>query len=562
MQLSKFDIGAEILAILTKGMYPDPRDAVREYIQNSIDAKAQNVTVKVRQNSIVIEDDGIGMDYSTLRKAIRVGVSDKRPGKDVGFMGIGIYSAFHLCDTLTIYTRKKGKLPQILSMDFEGMRTLLDEQKEQRLNGEIKSEDLTDLQTLLQTYITLPDESNVSEDEYPISNSGTRIELVGLNPILDDLLNKFDDLASYLRDVVPLRFDKEKFEWAELIENKIKQDSKIHNANFELINLKLQVGSQSKWLYRPYTNELFSNNKSFQPDFFEIKSGNTFLGIAWGCLNSTRDRIKITDTKNNSTTKENSLRGFLIKKQGFSIGKREALAKYFGSSNTFFDRYTGEIIILNNEILPNASRNDLESSSLKKDLLLQIQTKVAPSFIAIANKFQEEDKAREVLLEKGNSLKKVLAEYNPNEDNYNVYLEQIRTIDDVISALKKKKSKFSELHKKDANIVMDSAEKLKREISIKFQDLYSKKKKTHSNKTSQKGTTIEIAENLDKYTAEEVSTKYDSLLHLIDNLGIEYSDEMEYLIRLIDEKFVQGLATSNSNYHQLLNELKNDFENQ
>jgi len=35
MKLSKFDIGAEIISILTKGMYQDPRDALREYIQNA-----------------------------------------------------------------------------------------------------------------------------------------------------------------------------------------------------------------------------------------------------------------------------------------------------------------------------------------------------------------------------------------------------------------------------------------------------------------------------------------------------------------------------------------------
>ncbi len=34
MRFNKFDIGVEIIAILTRGMYPDPKDALREYIQN------------------------------------------------------------------------------------------------------------------------------------------------------------------------------------------------------------------------------------------------------------------------------------------------------------------------------------------------------------------------------------------------------------------------------------------------------------------------------------------------------------------------------------------------
>ena len=104
MKLSKFDIGAEIISIITKGMYPDPKDALREYIQNGIDAKAKDISIKIRQESIVIEDDGKGMNRKTLRDSVRMGVSDKNPSKDIGFMGIGIYSSFHLCGKMTIFS--------------------------------------------------------------------------------------------------------------------------------------------------------------------------------------------------------------------------------------------------------------------------------------------------------------------------------------------------------------------------------------------------------------------------------------------------------------------------
>ena len=85
MKVDKFDIGAEVISILTRGMYPDPRDAIREYIQNAIDAGSTSVDVKVRPSSVVIEDDGSGMDYKTMRRSVRIGISDKKPGKDIGF---------------------------------------------------------------------------------------------------------------------------------------------------------------------------------------------------------------------------------------------------------------------------------------------------------------------------------------------------------------------------------------------------------------------------------------------------------------------------------------------
>jgi len=554
MKLTKFDIGAEIISILTRGMYPDPRDAVREYIQNGIDAGAKHIDVKVRQNSVVIEDYGSGMDYKTLRKALRVGVSDKTPGKDVGFMGIGIYSAFHLCNKLTIYTRKKNMSPQILSMDFEGMRTVLKDQQELRLNKEITSEDLTDLQTLLETYIDLPDEGTVEEDEYPIEH-GTRVELVGLDRELDDLLNSFDDLANYLRDVVPLHFS-DKFKWGKMIEEKIAQVCKQHNAHFQLVNINLQVGSQITPLYRPYTDEVFSNDTPFEPDFFDIKSGHTFIGIAWGCLNSSRDRLKLPRKNDNFP----NLRGFIIKKQGFSIGKRDDLSQYFGNSNTFYHRYTGEVIIVNNDILPNAARNGLEASDLKKKFLYQLQTKVAPHYIFDANKFQEEDKAREVLEKQGNELKRVLVSYNPNEDNPDNILRLIGATDEIIEALKSKKNKnkFNPDDKKEAQKLINSAEKLNREILIKFNDLTNKKKPRK--RRPNKSTTTEVAEDLSGYSAKDVIT-YESLTELIQSVDIDFNDDVKKILDLIDETFIQAVAKTKNNYYQLLNQLKDDFEN-
>lgn len=558
MQLSKFDIGAEILAILTKGMYPDPRDAVREYIQNSIDAKAANVTVKVRQNSVVIEDDGVGMDYATLRKAVRLGVSDKRPGKDVGFMGIGIYSAFHLCDNLTIYTRKNELLPQLLSMDFKGMRVLLEEQKEKRLNGEISSEDLTDLQTLLQTYIQMPDEGVIDTAEYPVKN-GTRIEIVGLNPILDDSLNKFDTLSEYLQNVVPLKFDQKNFKWAEVIEKKIKQVCETHNATFELINLQLQVGSKIESLYRPYKDSEFNFDSPQEPIFKEIETNGIFFGIAWGCLNAYDN----SPTGRRTTRIANKrLRGFLLKKQGFSIGSREDLAPYFSQSNAHFDRYTGELIIVNNHLLPNAARNNFEASPLRSILFKAIEIDIKNYYNGKGDKYQEDEKAKDVLLSTGNKFKQVLVEYNPNEDNPHSLLKWVGEIKEIQSALSKKRlSNLYDEDKKIAQNIINASEKLNREILLRF-DLLTSKKKARKSVAQEKDTKSEIADTVKNFIAAEVTIKFETLLELVNHLEINYNDEMKQLLELIDSRFIQSMATTKTNYFQLLLDLKSDFENQ
>src|SRR5258706_1794425 len=303
MNLTRHDIGSEIISILTRGMYPGPRDAVREYIQNAVDAKATKVEVKVRQNSAVIEDNGIGMDYPVLRNALKLGISDKVPGRDVGFMGIGLYSSFHLCERLTIYTRKAANQPLKLEINFAGMRNLLLEQKKERIRDHLAGDGLIDLQTLLEKHIELTE--NLPLDDYPVEG-GTRVELLGLDPILGDFLSNFNDLSNYLKDVVPLHFDQTGLEWAEEIETRILDTCNKLNAQFDVVDLALQVQSESANLYRPYTDADFDNNDPQQPRFKEIKKDGALIGIAWGCLNSTRKRI---------VNKE--MRGFLLKKKGF-----------------------------------------------------------------------------------------------------------------------------------------------------------------------------------------------------------------------------------------------------
>ena len=96
--VESWEIGAELLDILSRGLYSDAKDAIREYVQNGVDAQATRVTITVRGPSATIRDDGLGMDWDTLRRARRFGISDKNPHIHVGFRGIGIYAAFGMCE--------------------------------------------------------------------------------------------------------------------------------------------------------------------------------------------------------------------------------------------------------------------------------------------------------------------------------------------------------------------------------------------------------------------------------------------------------------------------------
>ncbi|MCL4856989.1 MAG: ATP-binding protein, partial [Flavobacteriales bacterium] len=412
MKLSKFDIGAEIISIITKGMYPDPKDALREYIQNGVDAHAKKMSVKVRQESIVVEDDGIGMDFDTLRKAIRIGISDKSPTKNVGFMGIGIYSSFHLCDKLTIFSRGSKDIPNKLEMDFGKMKLILEKQKDKRLKGEIQSEELIDLQTILEDCISLSNDGELDKNSFPAK--GTRVELSKIEPEFYTALSNFDEVSDYLRNVIPLKFNEKEFKYAKQIEDEISRICSEKNQKFELVSLTLQVNSKIEELYRPYRNMDFSKDSiPLEPIFHNIESGDVFFGVAWGCLNSQRKKL---DNKN--------LRGFILKKQGFSIGNRESLIKFFPRGNTFFDRYSGEVIIVNPKLLPNASRNDIEYSPLRS-VFYESLTMVADKFDDEGHKYQEISKADEDLANLHTNVKEQLGSYNEFEEDTEVLVGRI-----------------------------------------------------------------------------------------------------------------------------------------
>lgn len=550
MKLTKFDIGAEVISIITKGMYPDPKDALREYIQNGVDAHAKNINVKVRQESIIVEDNGVGMNHSVLRNAVRVGISDKNPTKNVGFMGIGIYSSFHLCDKLTIYSKGSDGIPNRLEMDFGKMKSVLSEQQSKRFNNEINSEELIDLQTLLETCINLTEDDELTQESFP--TTGTRVELTKIEGEFYSALSDFEEVSEYLRNVIPLHFDKEKFIYAIEIEDYISKICDEKNQKFEIIDLTLQVNVKSEKLFRPYRNIDFNKQKLPQsPVFFPIESNGEFFGVMWGCLNSVRKKL---DNKN--------LRGFLLKKQGFTIGNRESLLKFFPRKNTFFDRYSGEIIIVNPKILPNASRNDIEYSPLRSSFYKAL-TEVAEKYDDLGNEFQEFDKGDEELAELYEKLKIELGSYNEFEEDSEILIDRIVFLKGIKDKLQGRidRKGFSPDSEPKAETLL--AQVLAFEITIqqRIKILTETKKKSQPDPVTSK---TDIAKNIAEIEviSSEPHKNYESLFELLTDLEYPIDDDLQTVIFIIDEMFIQRLAKSKADYYEQLSLLKERIQNE
>ncbi len=383
------DIGAELLPVITKGIYRDPLDTLREYIQNAIDAKAKKVEIQVSQDLVSVRDDGTGMAKEIARKAIRLGMSEKDPNEDVGFRGIGVYSAFNVCNELEIYTKPEKGVSSRLIFEFAKIRGMLEQEEKRRINGE-------PARLFLEKLLN----ESVRAEEYhdcPLENTGTLVIMKGIQGNVYRRLIDRDQVIEYLHGVVPLPFNP-KFKHKNRIEAKFEEE------DYRVITLELTIRGHKEQLFRPYRDVIFTHRTGFGPKFFQIKNklGRGKLGFAWVCLNDARKYLP-----------ERNLRGLLIKKFGFSVGGRDAFTKFF-SRAVFNNRVTGEVIITDERLIPNAARTEFEPSQIRDSLYMGF-AEIAAEISSWANGIQDELKAKEELQSISPSIFHILKVIPANE---------------------------------------------------------------------------------------------------------------------------------------------------
>lgn len=368
----KEDIGAEILPILTSGLYRHALDTLREYIQNSIDARARNIAIAIDPDVVSISDDGAGMTWDQARQAIRLGISEKNPLHDIGFRGIGIYSAFNLCDRLEIYTRpSRQRTGFVLRFDFRKMRDELLKESERGKQGLPPG---LYLEKLLRSTVSVSEDDSAAQ-----STRGTIAILSEVRPEVYDILMNWQLVTEYLQNTVPLPF-RPGFKRRRTIERRFREE------DYRTVNgLSLQVGAQKELLYRPYHNEMFSHGGEYPPKFIDVSSNGQKFGFAWIYINDARRVLP-----------DAALRGILIKKFGFSIANRSFLEPFFGRT-VFSRRLTGELIVQHKDLIPNAARSDFEPNTTRQTFFQDALPKFISTTSAWANDIQQREKADEVM---------------------------------------------------------------------------------------------------------------------------------------------------------------------
>ena len=127
-------ISHRIIQLFSEGLYSSSHKAIEELVSNSFDAGAQNVHVILSPDltdqhaTIVVIDDGEGMDVNTLKEHWIIGKSTRRQGarkptrKPIGKFGIGKLATFVLAERLTHICRSEGKI-WAASMDYSRLES-------------------------------------------------------------------------------------------------------------------------------------------------------------------------------------------------------------------------------------------------------------------------------------------------------------------------------------------------------------------------------------------------------------------------------------------------------
>lgn len=95
-------------------LYGESIELIRELVNNAYDADATEVKVTMREDAIVVEDDGIGMDLNGLKQYFNIGSSFKKNnpksakfGRDrIGEFGIGKFASLSACSHFEVWTKR------------------------------------------------------------------------------------------------------------------------------------------------------------------------------------------------------------------------------------------------------------------------------------------------------------------------------------------------------------------------------------------------------------------------------------------------------------------------
>ena len=348
--------GKQILDIITSGMYSNSLMAIREYVQNAVDAMDEAVRLGMlnaddgrvdllldgKERSIAICDNGVGVPAGRVPDVLcAIGVSSKTLGASRGFRGIGRLGGIGYCDKVVFETRSSKKEPiSVVTWDAK------------RLRNECRSDGATtDAARVIEDVVSLvrrPAHSGDSEHFF-------RVTMQGVHRFHRDDLMSVSAVRSYLSQVAPVPFDFNGFPFA--------RDVNTHLAAMDGYRA-YSVFVEGQQVFRPHTEVVTVSGKSTDKisdvELFDVRgrSGQE-IGRGWYAKMGYRASIPPSI----------GMRGIRVRQGNIEVGDEHFLAEVF-AERRFATWHVGEIHV-NYALKVNARRDGFEQSPDFEALLEQ-----------------------------------------------------------------------------------------------------------------------------------------------------------------------------------------------
>ena len=319
-------------------------------MQNGVDAEATHIWVTIDGSRVVIRDNGHGMDDETIKAVRRFGMSQKSPKRMVGYRGIGIYSAFGICERLTITSRCSGMDHSVgWAFHFGEMRKILEADKAAPSRQGIGLPDLLLQHTEL---FTDPYEGDLDDHH-------TVVVLEGVGSEYRAQLNDLSAVNDYLLNTIPVVFPSTGY--GEEVNTWLREIVELNP-----VAITLRVANDPELNVEPYDVV-----DVYDPvcDWITAEDKKTPLAFYWYVLTTTGRQMS------------GPASGFLMKIKGFTLGDRLTLRHLWPGvgGRTLYQHFSGEVHILDAAgVYPNASRNDLEPSPTQQILMKRAIDAFAP----------------------------------------------------------------------------------------------------------------------------------------------------------------------------------------
>lgn len=369
-------IGAFVLETLTTGMYTNPLDALREFVQNATDSILQaereglitknagrlEVIIDPRSHTLTIRDNGVGIPQAEVYSClINIGMSQKKIEINAGFRGIGRLAGIAYCRILRFRTSFNGEaIVSTVSLDCESLRKAI-------LPAMRQVEELTDV---------LVKNSTLTHDSAKPQEHFFEVILEGITDAAEDFLDH-QKMESYLRQTAPVNFDAQRFTYAP----QIRDWTERQGIAIPIVNLIIKTPEGDRQVFKPYRTHYKTSRQSGTHDIHvrgvrfypETLTSDSLFWVWYG------------DTDLLGMIDDDSTAGLRLRKNNISIGGADRITEIFSelarSNDRFNAYYIGEVHILVHDAIPNARRDGFENigswPQIRKELAEFLRERVA-----------------------------------------------------------------------------------------------------------------------------------------------------------------------------------------